>query len=340
MIRKAVTGERSALRALYAECFADGAAFGDMYFEKLFDPERCILLEREGEILAALYYKFEPLEIPGVGSLTMSYIHGVGTRASARGRGVARELMAGALRLMRSEGAAVAAIVPCRDRLFDLYRDLGFAEMFLIERTVEKREKITPNDEPVFMLPPERAPECDEIFRAVARWRVHAGRDAWMWTAAAHTAYANGGGVLAIERGGKVAGYAFYRRSEESVTIDELFCEDEQAFDALRLAVLDRCGADEAAFCAPACPHGARRFGMIRALDGAKVLELGLKRRPGDFEIELDDRELPENSLRYTARDGAVETHERRGTLGVLPGDLAALILGAGPAPYLNLVLS
>lgn len=338
MVRKALISDCDALAALWLECFPNDEKLCAVYFRELFDPDRAIVLERDGDLLAALYYQPERLVQPGIGELDAAYLYRVGTAARARGQGLARELMSGAFGILRSEGFTVAEIVPCSDGIFDLYRKFGFAEMFLIERSVEKREKITPRTENIIDLPPERAPECAAMFKAVARWRTHVDRDAWMWTAAAHIEAANGGGVLGIDRDGYLAGYAFYKQTDGGVVIDELFCEDEEAFDALRLAVMDRCAVDELTFCAPACPHGARRFAMIRTLNGEALAAFGLKRRAGDFEIEIDDAELPENALHYTAKDGEVSTRERSSSIGVTPGDFAAIILGGGPSPYMNLV--
>ena len=157
-----------------------------------------------------------------------------------------------------------------------------------------------------------------------------------MWRAAAEAEYARGGALLAVLREGEIIGYALCREDGGAAVIDELFCEDEPEFNALRLAVMDRFGTDTATLCAPACPHGARRFGMIRALDPKAVVEAGLKRRPGDFEIEVEDAELPELSGRVSVRDGIVAVGGRTGAAGITTGDLAALTLGGGPAPFMN----
>ncbi len=335
MIRKAEKSEKSELLALWRECFDD--EFADAYFDGFFSPENCVLLERDGRIAAALHYRVESLCVPGCGELTVGYLYRIGVRADSRGGGLGRELLRGAFKALRDEGAAAAIVVPKTEKLFDFYAKLGFSEMFLIEKSPVRRAAIAPREEVAFELPPERAAECDSIYRAVVRWRAHESRSDERWRAAAAATYAAGGSVLALERGGALAGYAFCRTAP-APRIDELFCEDEEAFDALRLAALDFCGVDALEFRAPACPHGAERFALIRALDGAKLLEFGLKRRPGDLAIEVDDPDLPENSKRYTAENGSVTTSERRGS-GITPGQFAATILGGGAAPYINLVL-
>ncbi len=162
-----------------------------------------------------------------------------------------------------------------------------------------------------------------------------------MWqTAAQHILSVGGGVVAAIREGDKgeyVAGYAFFHPTDGGVVMDELFCEDEPAFIALQREVLDRCGVDEATLCAPACPHGAVRYGMIRALDPTAVIETGLKRRKGDFEIELEDEELGQ-SARFTFSEGELKQEVHRGRMAITSGELAAIVLGGGPAAYVNMV--
>lgn len=264
--------------------------------------------------------------VPGVGELPAALIAN-GSDADA----------VDALRSAKAEGAALAAIVPRSDEDFARYRRLGFAEFFMIERSPIKLKLLGTSEDKIVDLSPERAPECNAQMFEVARWRGHLMRTDGMWKAAADGEAAQGGGILACEREGKLAGYAFYHPSDSGVVIDELFCEDEPAFIALQRAVLERCGAEEGILCAPACPHGAERFGMVRAIDCAVLLECAIKRRPGDIAIEVEDEELG-NSARYAVVNGEVRVEERKGQAALQPGEFASIILGGGPAPYMNMV--
>ncbi len=331
MIRRADKADLAALRGLWSELLPDGEALAGVY-AALAAPERTLVLERDGRTEGVVLCSIEPLRIPGAGELAAAYIFG----AAARDEGGLRELVTASLAAARDRGTAAATVRPRGDEEFAFYRSLGFAEMFSIEYSAERRAAIAPSDEKVAELPPERAPECEEIFTQVARWRSHQARSRDMWRAAAEAEYARGGAMLAVLREGEIIGYALCREDGGAAVIDELFCEDEPEFNALRLAVMDRFATDTATLCAPACPHGARRFGMIRALDPKTVVEAGLKRRPGDFEIEVEDTELPELSGRVSVRDGVAAVGERTGTVSITPGDLAALTLGGGPAPFLN----
>lgn len=264
--------------------------------------------------------------VPGVGELPAALI------AGGDGRSVVD-----ALKSAKTAGAVLAAIVPNGDEEFHAYRRLGFAEFFMIERTPIKLKLLGSAEERIFDLPPERAAECNAQMFAVASWRGHMMRNAEMWRTAAEGEIARHGGVLACERDGAVAGYAFFHPSDGRAVIDELFCEDESAFIALQRAALERCGAEEGILCAPACPHGAERFGMVRAIDCAALLECAIKRRPGDIAIEVEDEELGV-SARYEVSDGVVKVGERQGQMALQPGEFAAIILGGGPAPYMNMV--
>lgn len=243
----------------------------------------------------------------------------------------------GALRSAKAEGAALAAIVPTDDEDFARYRRLGFAEFFMIERSKVKLKLLGDAVERIVDLPTERAPECGAQMLEVVRWRGHMMRTDELWRAAAEGVKAQGGGVLAVEREGKLTGYAFYHPTDGYAVIDELFCEDEPAFIALQRAVLERVGAEEGILCAPACPHGAERFGMVRAIDCAALLECAEKRRPGDIAIEVEDEELG-ISARYAVSNGKVSVEARQGRAALQPGEFAAIILGGGPAPYMNMV--
>lgn len=264
--------------------------------------------------------------VPGVGELPAALIAGGDERS-----------VVDALKSAKTAGAALAAIVPSGDEDFDAYRRLGFADFFMIERSSIKLKLLGAAEEKIIDLPPERAAECNAQMFEVARWRGHMMRTDEMWRAAVDGEIARGGGMLACERDGKLAGYAFFRPSDGRAVIDELFCEDESAFIALQRAAIERVGAEEGILCAPACPHGAERFGMVRAIDCAALLECAVKRRPGDIAIEVEDEELGV-SARYAVSDGKVQVGKRQGQAALQPGEFAAIILGGGPAPYMNMV--
>lgn len=123
-IRRATKHEEAAVRALWAYCFErPGDPFFEWYFSRACRMEDVLLGIEAGQVACDLHLRPYQIALRGK-EMAADYIVGVATHPAARGRGLARELLAGAFRASREAGKAVDLLMPS-DASF--YQPQGFA---------------------------------------------------------------------------------------------------------------------------------------------------------------------------------------------------------------------
>ncbi len=116
-----ISAQIPALRTLWQEAFGDTDDFLDIFFTTAFSPERCRCIDRDGEIVAALYwfdcsYDDQPI----------AYLYAIATAKAYQGQGLCRKLMENTHRHLRSLGYAGAILVPGTKELFSFYERGGY----------------------------------------------------------------------------------------------------------------------------------------------------------------------------------------------------------------------
>ena len=86
---------------LWQECFNDSEAFVQLYFSTKYTEENTLVHIENGKVLSAL--QMLPYSMTCWGrELRISYISGASTWPEARGRGLMKDLLTEAFRIMRS----------------------------------------------------------------------------------------------------------------------------------------------------------------------------------------------------------------------------------------------
>lgn len=336
MIRFGRQQDSEALAELWDDCFPSDAAFRDLLLSGGAPCEFVVC--DDGGLCGMLCFTEQPYVFHGI-SVPAAYIFGVGTRSDRRGNGVAGELMAFTLRELRSRGVALALLVPNGEKLFGFYERFGFTTAAYIERLTFGRDDVKAAGETIEPLCASNAYEANELFERVLRHRCHLGRTAAYWRFCAEASEKWGGGAVCVRRGGELAGYAICSR-DGGGRVDELFAEDEAAFNALRLGLLELLSAERLTMNAPACPHGAKPYGMARVVDAGALLRAAIQHRPGDFEIGLDDALSGAETRRYVSRGGEIIESVSVGQVCLTPAEFTNIVIGDGVLPYMNLVFS
>ena len=117
------TDRRPALKALWKQAFGDPDWFIDAFFDTAYAPERCLYLEEEGSLAAALYW----MDCDHRGE-KLAYFYAVATGEAFRGRGLCRRLMALAHDTLKEQGYAGCILVPGSDALRQMYSKMGYAD--------------------------------------------------------------------------------------------------------------------------------------------------------------------------------------------------------------------
>ena len=116
-----MTTDVAALKELWKQAFGDTDAFVDGFFAAGFSAERCVVLEQEGKLAAALYW-FDSLWQ----GKKIAYIYGVATDMDFRGQGLCRKLMEKTHEQLQKLGYAGAALVPADESLYRMYESMGY----------------------------------------------------------------------------------------------------------------------------------------------------------------------------------------------------------------------
>lgn len=109
------------LRKLWQEAFDDPDDFTDLFFSKIYSPERCHCILDQGVPVSALYWFDCHLQ-----GRRLAYIYAVATLKSHRGRGLAGQLMEETHEILRNQGYAGVILVPAGEKLFAFYKNLGY----------------------------------------------------------------------------------------------------------------------------------------------------------------------------------------------------------------------
>lgn len=109
------------LKNLWHLAFGDGMEFIERFFQTAYSPDRCLYLEENGQITAALYW----LDCEYRGQ-KQAYIYAVATHPDHRGKGLCRKLMEKTHDILKKQGYHAALLRPADDGLRRMYRKMGY----------------------------------------------------------------------------------------------------------------------------------------------------------------------------------------------------------------------
>lgn len=109
------------LRALWQQAFGDEEDFLELFFIRVFSPDRCRCVSIDGRVAAALYW----LDCRCDGR-PMAYIYAVATAKEFRHRGLCARLMEDTHALLRELGYCGCLLVPGSKQLRQMYAAMGY----------------------------------------------------------------------------------------------------------------------------------------------------------------------------------------------------------------------
>ena len=125
-----------ALRELWALAFGDSGAYVDNFFQNYYRPERMLVFEQDGQVLAMTAWFDTPLVLPGNEELPAAYLYAVATHPSHRSQGLAGKLLTWADNYFRTLSIPVVTTVPARPDLHDFFAQNGFQECFTHDQLI------------------------------------------------------------------------------------------------------------------------------------------------------------------------------------------------------------
>ena len=129
-IRMASSDELDELKNIWSYCFEDSQAYVDFYFDKKCNPDKTVVLERNGNIISSIHLNQHKIKLNDK-VFDTSYVVGVSTLPEARGLGKMGQLMQYSLDTMRDLGQSVSLLMPIDYRL---YTKFGYTNTYDIKR--------------------------------------------------------------------------------------------------------------------------------------------------------------------------------------------------------------
>ncbi len=325
-IRRPTPEETVAVRRLWELSFPEGGAdYVDWVFGGLYRPQEALALYEGGHMAASLMmvpYTMA-LRCRAVGVETLS---GVDTDPAYRNRGLAKALMAAALRDMADRGVGLTFLYPF-DHCF--YTRLGWV-------TVSHSLEYTC---PAVELPPlpegwqvVEEPTVDDLStlydRAMASYHCRVLRGPGEWARRLGENRSLQGHPLAVARGGEVRAYALCEPAEEELNLGEFVAVDPSAALALlgALAPLGKAVTWKAPADDPLTLLPGRWYGRVHRQPHTMMRVAGLPQAvaalavadDGQVTVEVTDALAPWNTGRWqiTARGGAAQAQPAGGEAG------------------------
>lgn len=295
-------------------------------------PESCLLRIPMGQ-----YF--------GGRSVSMLGIAGVGVAPEARGRGLAKFMMAESTREAARDGFAIAALYPSTQTL---YRSVGYEQAGnrLLARVPISEIEVREKGLDIVALGDDDWPAVKECYAAfAARFNGMIDRGPYVWSRVAkwHDQKFHGFGIR--NGSGGLDGYVFLQQKRKETARQEIVAQDFAFLSpgaGRRLlqffADFGTMGDDVVFSCGPSHPAlmllprqkyklEFNYYWMIRIINVAKALSgrgysAGLKL---DMELDITDAVLPENAGRWTLRVEGGRGEVARGGSGRLRCDIRGL---------------
>lgn len=131
MISFATIQELNEIKAIWRECFGDTDAYIDFFFTNHCIEEETLIYKEDGKVIGMLNLLPATLTLAD-GAIPVRYVYAVATLPQYQGRGVARELLSTANKILGEQGIATV-LVPASEGLFRYYERHGYQTLFHIK---------------------------------------------------------------------------------------------------------------------------------------------------------------------------------------------------------------
>mgnify|MGYP003520411710 CR=1 FL=1 len=320
-------------RVLWDKCFSEeDKRFVDFYFEKRYNENDNIFIEKDGKVVSALQLISYPFSYYGK-TIGCSYLSGCCTDPDYRSQGLMNDLIIKALKQAKNNGACFAALIPASESLFNYYAGTNFVTTFdysKIRINLSQQSTVNSQQSSVLVSEFESASEFYEVYeyfnnkmRARNCCIQHNEYDFKVITDDLEL-FDNH--LLVAKYGEDICGLAFCYLRNGEIYIKDVFAESSAIFSDLISAAGKmtkgeslKSKASESVsiniLIPPVAGQKTHRLGMARLIDTETMLRLYAMSHPKmKMEISLVDTILPENNGTYYINNGTLDKKNSIGT--------------------------
>lgn len=262
------------IRNLWHTCFDDTEDFIKLYFDRVYNEDHSLTIEKDDLIVSALQMLPYTMLYQGT-EILVSYIYGACTAPSERGQGLMRQLLQQAFEVMKSRQVAVSVLIPSDPWLFDYYREQGYTEAFNYTLNTYVRPASAVQEPNITVMPPEVTP-TEQLFAYFDRklrqrpcCMLHTPDD---FITILRDLQLDGGQMLtALNEKEDPVGMAFISPSTEGILIKELLYDNEQIKELLLQEATSQFNVSQTSYRTLPASTGTIPLGMARVIDTQRL---------------------------------------------------------------------
>ena len=318
-------------RILWDKCFSEeDKRFVDFYFEKRYNEEDNIFIERDGKVVSALQLISYPFSYYGK-TIGCAYISGACTDPDYRSQGLMNELIIKSLNKAKNNGACFAALIPASESLFNYYEGCNFVPTFDYSKIhIKKSQQSTVNGQQsssVSVSVFDHESDSELFYQVYEYFNVKMrSRNCCIQ----HNEYDFGvitkdlelfdNHLLIAKYGEEICGLAFCYLRNGEIFIKDIFAESSAIFSdlitaATQISVSESESVSINIIIPPVPGQKTHRLGMTRLIDAETMLRLYAISHPKlKIEISLVDSILPQNNGTYYINKGVLEKKDSIGS--------------------------
>ena len=339
-------------RVLWDKCFSEeDKRFVDFYFEKRYNENDNIFIEKDGKVVSALQLISYPFSYYGK-TIGCSYLSGCCTDPDYRSQGLMNDLIIKALKQAKNNGACFAALIPASESLFNYYAGTNFVTTFdyskirinlsqQVNETTSQQVSNSVISDFQQLIANSQQPTADfyevyEYFNNKMRARnCCIQHNEYDFKVITDDLVLFDNHLLVAKYGEDICGLAFCYLRNGEIYIKDVFAESSAIFSDLISAaktvksqkskVKSSASKSESVsesesvsiniLIPPVAGQKTHRLGMARLIDAETMLRLYAMSHPKmKMEISLVDTILPENNGTYYINNGTLDKKNSIGT--------------------------
>ena len=304
-------------RTLWDKCFSEeDKRFVDFYFEKRYNEQDNIHIEKDGKVVSAMQLISYPFSYYGK-TIGCSYLSGCCTDPDYRSQGLMNDLIIKALTQAKNNGACFAALIPATESLFNYYEGTNFIPTFDYSKIRIKRQQTTDNGQQTATISvfdnesePETFYQVYDYFNTKMRSRnCCIQHDEYDFSVITGDLELFDNHLLVAKYGEDICGLAFCYLRNGEIFIKDVFAESSAIFSDLITAAANIFDNETINIFLPPVPgQKTHKLGMARIIDAETMLRIYAMTHPKmKIEISIVDPILTHNNGTYYINNGMLD---------------------------------
>lgn len=303
-------------KALWYKCFSEeDKRFVDFYFEKRYNEQDNIHIEKDGKVVSAMQLISYPFSYYGK-TIGCSYLSGCCTDPDYRSQGLMNDLIIKALNQAKNNGACFAALIPATESLFNYYEGTNFIPTFDYSKIRIKRQQTDNGQQSatISVFDNESEPEAFyqvyDYFNTKMRNRnCCIQHDEYDFGVILKDLELFDNHLLVARYGEDICGLAFCYLRNGEIFIKDVFAESAAIFGDLITAAANVFDNENVnIIISPVPGQKTHKLGMARIIDAETMLRIYAMTHPKmKVEISIVDPILTHNNGTYYINNGVLD---------------------------------